>query len=109
MSKYRQAAAVDSNQSKIVKALRKIPGVSVHTGVDDIFVGYSRKNIGFFCTVNFNYWYEIKSPDTLNKDGRSKRSAFKKSQIDLLRDWKGHYKIVWTLDEILDDIGITKG
>jgi hypothetical protein len=108
MSKHRQAASVDSNQASIVRALRKIPGVTVQTGVDDILVGYKRK-IFHGRYSRENYWYEIKSPDTLNKSGLSKLSAFKKSQIELLRDWEGHYEIVWTLDEILEDMGITKG
>lgn len=99
MSKYRRAAKIDSNQPEIVKALLKIPGVSVQTGVDDILVGHAGRT----------YWYEIKAPDTLSeKTGLADKDAFKKSQIKLLRDWKGHYKIVWTLDEILEDMGITK-
>ncbi|MHC5061972.1 MAG: hypothetical protein ACYTFK_12910 [Planctomycetota bacterium] len=100
MSKYRRSAKIDSNQPEIVKALLKIPGVSVQTGVDDIFVGYKGRN----------YWYEIKAPDTLSeKTGLADKDAFKKSQINLLKTWTGHYEIVWTLEEILEDMGTTKG
>lgn len=39
MSKHRYAASVDKNQPEIVKALRKIPGVTVQVGMDDILIG----------------------------------------------------------------------
>ena len=97
MSKHRQAAKVDSNQSGLVKSLRKIPGVTVYLDVDDILLGYK----------GVNYWYEIKDPDkAFNKDMTFKKGAIKDSQIKLLAEWKGHYKIVWSLDMILEDIGI---
>ena len=97
MSKHRQAARIDANQPAIVKALRKIPGVTVYLDVDDILVGYK----------GVNYWYEIKDPEKIfNKDMTFKKGAIKDSQIKLLAEWKGHYKIVWNLDMILKDIGI---
>lgn len=96
MSKYRQAARTDSNQSEIVAALRDIPGVCVALGHDDIFVSYR----------GINYWFEIKAECPLKKNGKPKRGMIKKSQEELLRTWTGHYNIVWTLDQILLDMGI---
>ena len=98
MSK-RYAARTDTNQSAIVEALRKIPGVTVETDHDDIFVGYK----------GFNYWYELKSEEAVGKrTGKVKESSKRKNQKKLESAWKGHYKIVSNLDEILKDIGIMK-
>lgn len=97
MSKHRQAARIDANQPDIVKALRDIAGVSVYLDVDDILVGYHGKS----------YWYEIKDPEKVfNKDMTFKKGAIKPSQEKLLAEWTGHYKIVWSLDMILEDMGI---
>lgn len=87
MAKYRRAAKIDANQNEIVKALRDIPNVSVYLDVDDILVGYK----------GVSYWYEIKA---------SVKSSLQPVQTKLLAEWKGHYKIVWSLDMILEDIGI---
>ena len=92
--KFRRAAKIDNNQSKIVDSLRDIPGVSVQVGMDDILVGRDGKS----------YWFEIKNPECANKAGKVRDSAIKPSQKELLRNWKGHYAIVTTLDEILDAI-----
>lgn len=79
--------------------LRKIPSVSVETDHDDIFVGYRK----------INYWYELKNPDKVSKrTGKIKESGKQKSQKKLEKTWKGHYKIVSSLDEILKDMGIIK-
>lgn len=95
----RRAARIDANQPEIVKALRAIHGVTVALEHDDIFVGYKGRN----------YWFEIKDPEKVfNKDGSFKKGAIKDSQVKLQNDWKGHYKIVWTLDMILEDMGIIK-
>lgn len=88
MSKYRRAARVDTNQGELVKALRRIPSVTVELGHDDILVGYQGKT----------YWYEIKT---------GPKAEVKESQKKLLAEWKGHYKIVWTIDMILKDMGIS--
>jgi len=97
MSKHRQAARIDANQPAIVKALRDIAGVTVQLDMDDVIVGYK----------GVNYWYEIKDPEKVfNKDMTFKKGAIKDSQTKLLDEWTGHYKIVWSLDMILDDIGI---
>lgn len=89
----------DKNEAEIVKALRKIPGMSAETGHDDILVGHQGKT----------YWYEIKNPERMSKKGREYRrgnSKTQKKQDDLAENWTGHYKIVSTLDEILNDMGI---
>jgi hypothetical protein len=85
---------VDDNQKEIVKKLRSIPGVSVELDHDDILVGFQ----------NETYWYEIKNPNKSNKKGEVFESAKKKSQKKLLSDWSGHYRIVTSVDEILEEI-----
>ena len=86
---------VDSNQEGIVKALRKIPGVTVEVGHDDILVGHK----------GITYWFEIKSPNCVSpKTGKIRPSKIKASQYNLLRNWKGHYSIMWSLDQILKEI-----
>jgi len=76
---------IDANQPEIVKNLRKM-GFTVELDHDDILVG----------TQGRTFWYEIK-----NKDGKNKKQE---SQEKLERTWRGHYKIVWSLEEILADI-----
>ncbi len=94
MAKYRQAAKIDANQPEIVKALRDM-GATVETGKDDILVGYKGKT----------FWYEIKDPaKALNKDGSFRSGAVKESQIKLQSNWKGHYRIVHNLNQILEEI-----
>jgi hypothetical protein len=88
MSKWRRAAKIDKNQPGIVEALRAIPGVSVQLGMDDVLAGYKGKT----------YWYEIKV---------SAKAEVKDGQKLLAEKWEGHYKIVWSIDMILDDMGIT--
>ncbi len=93
MSKYRQAAKVDGNQNDIVKDLRKL-GYSVEVGHDDILVGYQ----------GVTYWYEIKEASTVSPiTGQVRLSKIKPSQHKLLNEYKGHYKIVWTLEQIIND------
>ena len=91
----------DNNQDKIIKDLRKIPGITVEPGHHDILVGCIDKN-----GARRTYWYEIKNPDIVNKKGEVKPSAIKPSQQKLIKKWTGHYKIVSNLNEILKDIGI---
>ena len=92
---------VDSNQNNIVNKLRSIPGVTVETGKDDILVGCMDKDF-----IPRTYWYEIKNPDEIGKDGKVIPSAIKQSQKDLIKKWTGHYKIVTCLNDILKDIGL---
>jgi hypothetical protein len=93
----RYAAKIDNNQNDIVDALRQLPGVTVEVGHDDILVGYQGRT----------FWYETKDPSVVNlKTGVVQPSKIKPSQKRLLATFKGHYKIVWELDQILKDIGI---
>ena len=99
MSKNRYAARVDSNQNDIVSALRDIPCVTVEVNHDDVLVGYQGRT----------YWYEIKNPNTVStKTGEVRESAIKTSQKKIRAIWTGHYKIVYSITEILKDMGIIK-
>ena len=90
----RRAANVDLNQNEICKALEKL-GFSVEKGHDDILVGKHGRT----------WWFEIKSESAVSKKtGKVREKAKKKSQIRLENEWRGHYKIVSSLDEILDDM-----
>lgn len=91
----------DTNEKDIVKALRKIPGVTVITGVDDIICGYK----------GFNYMYEIKNPSEIAKStgkpfNRNNKTRIKQSNLEAI--WTGHYRIVSTLDEILDELKMVR-
>jgi hypothetical protein len=94
----RYAKKIDVNQSGIVKALRKMPGVEVALDKDDILVGRLGKT----------YWYEIKSDWALDVNGKVRENNKQKSQKKLIDTWTGHYKIISSLDEILKDMGIVK-
>mgnify|MGYP001815709198 CR=1 FL=1 len=97
MSKWRRAAKVDSNQPEIVRALRKIPGMTVQTGHDDIICGYRGQT----------YWFEIKEPETVSKrTGEILDSQIKPAQHKLRKEWTGHYSSVYSLDQILAEIGV---
>ena len=99
MSKHRRAAKIDKNQPEIVKALRKIAGVTVQVSMDDILVGYR----------STNYWFEIKEPETVsNVTGEVQPSKIKPSQHKLIAEWKGQYSIVSSIEEILEIMCITK-
>lgn len=88
-------AKIDSNQRQIVKELRQIPGISVEVGHDDILVGHRGKT----------YWYEIKSPDTVSpKTGGVRPSEITDSEKKRHINFKGHYEIVWNIDQILAEI-----
>ena len=94
MSNKRYAARSDANQTDIVKKLRKM-GVSVQLGHDDALIGYNGKT----------YWFEIKDPEkTLKKNGDYKAGAIKPSQIKLKAEWRGHYSIVHSFEQIIDEI-----
>ena len=89
----------DRNQKEIVRILRRIPNLSVRTGVDDILIGYQ----------NVNYWIEIKSPDEIAKGtGKpvNRKSETKDKQDKLLATWPGQYDICSDLEGILRVIGI---
>jgi hypothetical protein len=101
MGKNRYALNNDKNQNGIVNKLRDVPFLSVRTGVDDIFVG--AENCGF----NLNFWYELKSDNAIKKDGSLKKNALKDSQIKFRDGWKGHYKIVSSFEQIIEDMNAT--
>ena len=96
MSRRYQHKNTDKNEKDIVSSLRKIPGISVETGKDDIIVGYKGKS----------FWYEIKNPDEVDKNGRpyKRKSKTYQKQIDLAENFAGHYSIVTTVDQILAEI-----
>lgn len=97
MPKPRIKAKVDTNQSSIVKELRKIPGVSVELDHDDILVGYRGRT----------YWFEIKNPDCVSrKTGKILESTKQPSQVKLEKEWRGHYRVVWNINQILLDMRI---
>jgi hypothetical protein len=83
----------DSNHAEIIKALRKIPNLSVFSthevgkGFPDIVIGYK----------GINYLIEI-------KDGNKPPSARKLTDAELKfhNDWRGQIKIVNNLDEVLN-------
>ena len=93
----RRAAKVDNNQKQIMDALRDIPGITVQPGHDDLLVGYKGKT----------YWFELKSERAVSKrTGLVREKSKKESQIKLEAEWKGHYKIVSTIDEILKEMEV---
>ena len=94
MGKYRRAESTDTNQKDIVKELRKF--ASVELNHDDILVGYK----------GVNYWYEIKNPNAANKNRKVYQSKKQDGQKKLEAEYKGHYKIVCSLEEILEDMGV---
>ena len=97
MARWYHKGKTDNNQKDILKELRKIPGLSVQAGHDDLLVGYK----------GVTYWYEVKNPEKMNKDGSAtKGTETQKKQTKLFLEWKGHIKLVWELDQILKDIGI---
>ena len=102
MGKHRRAAKIDNGQTEIVKALRQIPGVSVEVDHDDILVGHEGLD-----GVKRTYWYELKDPATVSPvTGEVRPSAIKESQKRLLAEFTGHYRIVWKIEQILEDLGL---
>ena len=89
MSKHRWDAKNDKNQPEIVKELRKVPGLTVETGHDDILVGYNGQT----------YWYEIKE---------TPKSTVKDTQYKLAKEWTGSYRFAFSARDILQDIGIER-
>lgn len=93
MGRNRYDKKIDANQPEIVEELRK-RGFSVETGMDDLLVGKH----------GLTKWYEIKNPDCVSRrSGKILDSAKKKHQIELEKTWKGHYKIVSSVEEIIHD------
>jgi len=85
----------DSNHAEIIKALRKIPNLSVFSthevgkGFPDIVIGYK----------GINYLIEI-------KDGNKPPSSRKLTpdEVKFHQDWHGQIKVIKNLDELLQII-----
>jgi hypothetical protein len=102
MSHPRRKKKIDSNQTELVRQLRSIPGVTVVTDKDDLLIGR---------VVNGEprtFWVEIKNPAVVKKNGELQKSALRNSQKKIKQEWKGQYLVAWTLEQILQEIGITK-
>lgn len=93
----RKRAKPDGNQEGIVKALRKIPGVSVAVtsalgdGFPDIIVGYKKRN----------YAFEIKDPS----QPPSKR-RLTPDEVEWHKNWHGHIQVIETVEQVWDGIKI---
>jgi hypothetical protein len=89
---------IDSNQAGIVKDLLTIPGVSVAQNHDDVLIGFRGRT----------FWIEIKNPDeaVMKRTGEFNPRCLQPAQKELIDNWKGHYRVCWTLDQILAEIGI---
>jgi len=85
----------DSNHAEIIKALRKIPNLSVFSthevgkGFPDIVIGYK----------GINYLIEI-------KDGNKPPSARKLTpdEVKFHHEWHGQIKVIKNIDELLEII-----
>lgn len=95
--KTRYAANTDKNQTDIVKQLRQIPGVTVALNHDDFLIGCQ----------NLTFWVECKSVNALKKDGTLRKGALKKSQKDLLQNWRGDYFVASTFEQIIEHMNET--
>lgn len=96
----RWAARIDKAQPDIVKNLRDM-GYSVATGKDDILVG------AIVDDIPRTFWYEIKTPTKTGKQPSAKSGQMKRTkdkQLEIKATWRGHYRIVSTLGEILEDL-----
>mgnify|MGYP001394364287 FL=1 len=90
-----RARKVDDNQASLVASLRELPMVTVSTDHDDLLVGYGMRN----------YWFEVKNPKRcLNKHGELLSSALRPKQVELLATWRGHYAVVWNVEQIREAI-----
>ena len=93
----RRAQRRDANEKKIISQLRAVPGVSIMQCSEiDLIVGFK----------GHNFLFELKNPDTaFLADGITfKKGAIKESQSKIRRTWQGHYNIVTSLEQILEDI-----
>ena len=89
----------DENQKEIVSSLRDIPGVTVETDHDDILVGRN----------GMTYWFELKNPSVVGKKSKEvQESKIKDSQKRIRSKYTGHYSIVWSVEQIMAEIGIIK-
>jgi hypothetical protein len=93
MSRY--ARRVDANQQEIIEKLLQVPGITVERNHNDILIGY-------LCLLTF--WYEIKSERAINKAGQVRETEIKRSQKRIRSEFSGHYRIVSSYNEIIDDM-----
>ncbi|MCK5609454.1 hypothetical protein KAR91_46705 [Candidatus Pacearchaeota archaeon] len=96
MSKKRYAANVDSNQPQIVKDLLSVPGITVEPDHNDLIVG----------ACGLSFWYEIKGPRALDKNGKVLESEIKPDQKRIRAEFTGHYLIVSSFEQIIEDIAM---
>ena len=99
MSRRHQMKNTDTNEKDIVKTLKKIPGVTVETGHDDLLVGFRKRT----------WWFEVKNPDEVNKEGmpyKKDNNTYRK-QKKIYDEFTGQYHFVTTADEIMTIIGVT--
>ena len=94
--KNRTAAKVDANQPGIVGTLRHM-GCSVEINKDDILIGLQ----------GLTFWYELKSENALKANGTINEKAIRDIQKAIRSTWRGHYKIVSSLKQIIDDMNET--
>jgi hypothetical protein len=93
----RRAQKRDANEKEMVAELRS-RGISVMYGSEvDLIVGYRART----------YLFEVKQHDKLFlKDGVTFRAgAIKPSQSKLMSTWRGHWCVVWSIEQILNQIG----
>ena len=94
----RWAVGIDANQPQIVEDLRKIPGVTVELDHDDIIVG----------AQGLTFWYELKSEEAVSKKtGLILESQIKPDQKRIRAEFTGHYKIVSSFDQIIENMNET--
>ena len=82
----------DNNQAELVSELLKIPGMSVETNHDDLFIGYEL----------LNFWVEVKNPDECLKDGTVPDYRKRRTQTRLEKEWTGDYLIASTYNQIVN-------
>lgn len=86
------AKRVDANQPAIVEELRN-RGYSVELDKDDIIVGYRYDS----------KWFEIKTHNPIQKNGKIEVGFIKDSQYEILCNYKGQYHIVWYIEQIFSE------
>lgn len=93
----RRKDRVDENQEQLVEDLRKLPGVTVKTGHDDLIIGYNKRS----------FWVEVKDPEKTKskRTGKLLKSALRDSQKKTKEEFTGQYDIVFTVDDCKRVIG----
>ena len=95
----RLAAKTDLNQQPLVKSLRQVPGITVHStaalgkGFPDLCVGYKGRN----------YLFEVKNPDM-----PPSKQRLSDDEENWHSQWTGHVAIITTVDQALAHMGIIR-